>query len=128
MKKVSVAIVEHEHRFLVVRRRQKEGNLAWAFPAGGVEAGEDDQKAAVRETLEETGVQSQVVRPFGERVHPDTGTTLSYWLCRSLGGEARVADAEEIAEVRWVTGKEALSLFTSDIFALVKKYLLGQTS
>ena len=41
-------------RFLVVHER-KHGQL-WYLPAGGVEPGESFAEAAIRETLEETGV------------------------------------------------------------------------
>lgn len=47
-------VVEHEGRVLVVRER-KHGQR-WYAPAGGLEAGEDIRDAAIRETLEESGV------------------------------------------------------------------------
>jgi len=37
----------------------------WIVPAGGVEAGEEYQDAAVREVLEEAGVQGKIVRSLG---------------------------------------------------------------
>ncbi|MFC3384365.1 NUDIX hydrolase [Couchioplanes azureus] len=37
------------------RRRVAEGQLSWQLPAGKVESGESGDRAAVRETLEETG-------------------------------------------------------------------------
>ena len=47
-------VVEHEGQVLVVRER-KHGQC-WYAPAGGLEAGEDIRDAAIRETLEESGV------------------------------------------------------------------------
>lgn len=46
------AVVKNGDRFLVLRR--KDG--FWEFPGGGVDWGEDPEKAAKRETLEETGI------------------------------------------------------------------------
>lgn len=50
----AMAVVRLGHRFLVVRER-KHGQL-WYLPAGRVEPGETFVDAAVRETLEESGV------------------------------------------------------------------------
>lgn len=50
----AVVIVRKGDRFLLVHER-KHGQL-WYFPAGRVEPGESFFDAAVRETLEETGV------------------------------------------------------------------------
>lgn len=53
---VAAAVVVHEGRVLLVRRRVAEGQLSWQFPAGKVERGETGEAAAVRETKEETGL------------------------------------------------------------------------
>ena len=53
-------LVAHEGRFLLVQER-KHGQL-WYGPAGGHEPGESIGDAAVRETMEEAGVQ---VAPVG---------------------------------------------------------------
>lgn len=50
----AVVIVRRGDRFLLVHER-KHGQL-WYFPAGRVEPGETLAQAAVRETLEESGV------------------------------------------------------------------------
>lgn len=50
----SVVIVRQGERFLLVHER-KHGQL-WYVPAGRVEPGESFAEAALRETLEETGV------------------------------------------------------------------------
>lgn len=53
---IAAAIVVHDGRVLMVRRRVSEGQLSWQFPAGEVEPGEAREDAAVRETQEETGL------------------------------------------------------------------------
>jgi 8-oxo-dGTP diphosphatase len=55
--KVAVgALVEHEGKVLLVRRRYDPGRGGWALPAGFVEIDEGPVAAAIRECREETGV------------------------------------------------------------------------
>ncbi|MBQ1166317.1 NUDIX hydrolase, partial [Streptomyces sp. A73] len=68
-------------RVLMVRRRVKEGELMWQFPAGGLEDGETAEQAAVRETQDETGLTVEAVKLLGERVHPKTGRLMSDTAC-----------------------------------------------
>lgn len=85
---IAAAIVFHEGRVLMVRRRVSEGQLSWQFPAGEVEPGEAREDAAVRETMEETGLDAAAVKLLGERVHPATGRLMSYTACEVVGGAA----------------------------------------
>ena len=55
----AVVVVRRGDRFLIVHER-KHGQL-WYLPAGRVEAGETFVAAAIRETLEETGVPVRAV-------------------------------------------------------------------
>ena len=100
--RISMAIIVQDGRALMIRRRQREGKLSWAFPGGGIEAGETAEQASVRETEEETGLDVKAVKVLGARVHPDTGADMTYVACEVVAGEARVADAEELAEVAWL--------------------------
>jgi phosphatase NudJ len=50
----AAVVVRHGDRFLLVQERKH--NHAWYLPAGRVEPGESLAEAAVRETLEESGV------------------------------------------------------------------------
>ena len=98
---VAAAVIVHDGRVSMIRRRVAEGDLSWQFPAGGTEAGETAEQAAVRETAEETGLTVEAIKVLGERVHPKTGRHLSYVACLLLAGTARVADADELAEGAW---------------------------
>ena len=91
---ISAAIVVNDGRVLMVRRRMREGELMWQFPAGAIEAGETAEQAAVRETKEETGLTVESGKLLGERVHPKTGRSMSYTACDLVSGEAYVADTE----------------------------------
>jgi 8-oxo-dGTP diphosphatase len=103
---IAAAVVIQDGRVLMVRRRVKEGELSWQFPAGEIEAGETAEAAAVRETAEEVGLAVKAVQLLGERVHPRTGRQMSYTACAVVAGTASVVDAEELAELAWVTHEQ----------------------
>ncbi|MFE7233950.1 NUDIX hydrolase [Streptomyces sp. NPDC057596] len=120
---ISAAIIVRDDRVLMVRRAVKEGELMWQFPAGAIEAGESAEDAAVRETLEETGLTVKAVRLLGERVHPKTGRAMSYTACEVLEGTARVADDEELDAVAWVAHGELADYVPYGLFGPVQEYL-----
>lgn len=120
---VAAAVIVHEGRVLMVRRRVSEGSLCWQFPAGKVEPGETREDAAVRETREETGLAVTVVKRLGERVHPETGGPMSYIACEVLGGTAHVAAPDELADLAWVTHGELPRYVPHGVFGTVQAYL-----
>ena len=122
---ISAAIIVQEGRVLMVRRRVKEGELMWQFPAGAIEDGESPEEAAVRETLEETGLTVEEVKFLGERVHPKSGRLMSYTACEPLSGIAHVADLEELSAVAWVAHAEIPEYVPYGLFGPVQEYLDG---
>ncbi|MFE7298055.1 NUDIX hydrolase [Streptomyces sp. NPDC057579] len=120
---IAAAIIVHEGRVLMVRRRISEGKLSWQFPAGEVEPGETREDAAVRETKEETGLNVSAVKLLGERVHPATGRRMSYTACEVLSGTAHVADTEELAELAWVAHGQIPDYVPYGLFGPVQEYL-----
>ena len=122
---ISAAIITSENRVLMVRRRIKEGELSWQFPAGAIEAGETPEQAAVRETLEETGLEVEATSLIGQRVHPKTQREMSYTACSVLGGDAHVADADELDAVAWVALDEIPEYVPYPLYDRVQEYLNG---
>lgn len=120
---ISAAIITSEGRVLMVRRRVKEGELSWQFPAGAIEDGESPEDAAVRETLEETGLKVEAASLIGQRVHPKTGREMSYTACRVVDGQAHVADADELDAVAWVTLGEIPEYVPYPLYEKVQEYL-----
>lgn len=122
---ISAAIIVSDGKVLMVRRAVKEGELMWQFPAGAIEDGETAEQAAVRETLEETGLTVEAIKLLGERVHPKTGRLMSYTAAGVLGGEARVADDEELDAIAWVAHSEIPEYVPYGLFGPVQEYLDG---
>ncbi|MDX2528021.1 NUDIX hydrolase [Streptomyces europaeiscabiei] len=120
---ISAAIIVRDGLVLMVRRAVKEGELMWQFPAGGIEPGEAAEEAAVRETLEETGLTVKAVKLIGERLHPKTGRQMSYTACEVVDGEAHVADDEELDAIAWVTHAEISEYVPYGLFEPVQAYL-----
>jgi 8-oxo-dGTP diphosphatase len=119
---IAAAVIVDDGRVLMVRRRVKEGQLSWQFPAGEVEPGESGEDAAVREAKEETGVTVRAVDLLGERVHPATGRTMVYVACEATGGTAHVADEDELAEVAWCDRATLTSHVPYPFFGPVQEY------
>jgi 8-oxo-dGTP diphosphatase len=120
---ISAAIIVSEGKVLMVRRRVSEGELMWQFPAGQIEPGEAAEDAAVRETVEETGLVVTATKLLGERVHPKTGRLMSYTACEPLQGEAHVADEDELDAVAWVAHSEIKEYVPYGLYEPVQKYL-----
>jgi 8-oxo-dGTP diphosphatase len=120
---LSMAVVVHEGKLLMIRRREREGDLLWALPGGAIEPGEAPEDAAVRETVEETGLVVTALKVLGERVHPKTHRTMSYTACEVVQGEAKVADEDELDAVAWVTLDEIPQYVPYGLYGPVQEYL-----
>lgn len=119
---VVAAIVTSSAGVLVGRRN--DGKPPWTFIAGKIEPGESPADAAVREVKEETGLRIRAGGLIGRRVHPKTGRTMVYMAARPTHGtDVFVGDAEELAEVRWVSLTEADELMGNAIFEPVRQHI-----
>ena len=108
-----VAVVHRPHR------------SDWSLPKGKLEAGERHEVAAIRETLEETGVIAVLGPSLGHRRYTVDGAAkrVRYW--RATVHEERHREPDgEVDEIRWLRRKAAKSLLTyDDDRALVDKAL-----
>jgi 8-oxo-dGTP diphosphatase len=119
--RVVAAVVTSSLGVLAVRR--VDGQPPWAFPGGKIELGESPVDAAVREVLEETGCTVRPGRVLGSRVHPATGADLVYVAAVQRGGtDVTAAAPGEVAETRWLTLPEAVTLMP-DMHEPVRAYL-----
>ena len=104
-----VVVKRHDNRVLMQHRSDFD---VWGLPGGNAELYEDLQTVAVRETLEETGLQIWNLRPFGFGCDPEfeTITFPNGDVCQffammfdteSFDGEARATD-EESRALAWI--------------------------
>jgi 8-oxo-dGTP diphosphatase len=120
---IAAAVIVDEGRVLLVRRRQKEGSLLWAFPSGRVEPSEAPAEAAAREVNEEVGLEVKPVKILGERVHPTTGRTMIYVACDIVAGQASVVAEDELAELAWASHSELATYVPNGFFPAVQEHL-----
>lgn len=114
-----MAIVIRNNHVLMLKRATNENGLQWSFPGGKVDPQESPESSAVRETLEETGVQCRPLRVLGNRTHPDSKRMVHYVLCEWVSGTAVNVEHEKAYSVEWVKNENVSFLVTSDLFPAV---------
>src|ERR1700678_1071217 len=116
---VNVVVANHAGAILLIRRTDN-GN--WALPRGGIDLGEPVAQPAVRETLEESGIECAITGIVG--IYSDPRHVILYTsngearqefsivlTARPLGGQP--TPSSESSDVRW--GPEAeLNGYTMD--------------
>jgi len=98
------------------RRRERDG-VTWSLPKGTPDAGETIEQTALREVLEETGLEVRILAPVGpieyyfvqsgRRIHK----TVYYFLMTATGGDLDQHD-HEFDEVRWFGAAEAEAIMS----------------
>jgi 8-oxo-dGTP pyrophosphatase MutT (NUDIX family) len=89
------------------------GRTRWGLPKGAVSQGETSEQAALREVLEETGLQAEIIRPLDTiEYYFRAGDTLirkrvDFYLMRYLGGEL-TPQLSEVDDVEWVELSSAI--------------------
>jgi 8-oxo-dGTP pyrophosphatase MutT (NUDIX family) len=114
-----VVVVSDADQILMIRRTDN-GN--WAVPGGAVDLGESVAQAAVRETLEESGIECAITGIVG--IYSDPRHVILYTsngevrqefsivlTARPLAGQP--TPSGETSEVRWVPASEILG-YTMD--------------
>lgn len=89
-------ILIHEGK-LALMERYKQGRHYFAFPGGGVDEGEADEQAAVREAEEELGIRVEIVFKAAE-VRRTGRRDQVYFLVKWVDGEFGTGTGEEYDE------------------------------
>ncbi|HZM94184.1 MAG TPA: NUDIX hydrolase [Vicinamibacterales bacterium] len=91
------AVIVHEGRVVLVKRRFEPLAGTWSIPGGAVEVGETLEACVAREMLEETGFVVEVgpvIEVLDRITHDDASRVLYHfvlvdYLCWPIGGELR---------------------------------------
>ena len=103
------AIICHGDKVLFVRStRTREW---WAFPGGKSEAGESQDRTAMREAMEEVGLDIEITGYVGTYAagHGADRFEIACFAATAASSHLKV-DADEILEARWCTLSEGLDL------------------
>jgi 8-oxo-dGTP diphosphatase len=124
------SVIVRNGRVVLVRRGHPPAKGEWSIPGGVLEVGETVREAAVREAVEETGLQIETVELLGvfDRVLRDERQRTRYhyvlidFVAKPVGGELRAgADA---TEAKWCSWEEAQELkLAEDTLAVIRKAL-----
>jgi ADP-ribose pyrophosphatase YjhB (NUDIX family) len=116
------AVVWKDDQVLMIRRGNSPGKGQWSIPGGKQEFGETTKAAAIREVLEETGVDIELLGLIGvyDSISPDGHFTLINYAARWMngtpvhGGDALDARYMTIADIDsleiWADVRAAIDL------------------
>ena len=96
--RVAAALIVEQDGRVLLGRRVREPSGKWDLPAGFVEIDEHPAIAAVRETLEETGLQTEVTALLDVFADTRAGIVLVVYVGRVIGGTL-ARNADETSEV-----------------------------
>ncbi|MEM7051391.1 MAG: NUDIX hydrolase [Acidobacteriota bacterium] len=119
--------LRHEHSAggLVVREQEillisLQDGRRWQLPKGHIEKGETLEQTALREVLEETGIEGRVIAPlphieyrFPHR-RREVLKRVDYFLLEFIGGSTANFDPEEVSGAAWFPWQEGIERLTFD--------------
>ena len=115
---VRVIVFDEDNRILMVRQDHPERTV-WMVPGGGIEDGENSAQAAVREVLEETGLEVEILGLIWhvEEVSDRGQRFVNFFKARVAGGELKLGadpefseDEQVLAQVRFMSRDEVAGL------------------
>jgi ADP-ribose pyrophosphatase YjhB (NUDIX family) len=122
------AIIVENDRVALIKRGKAPLLGEWSIPGGLLELGEAVREGAIREALEETGLQVEVLELLGvfDRVVRDSEGRTSYhyvlidFLCRRISGQLKASG--DAADARWFSRSEidrlSLAKDTAEVICL----------
>lgn len=101
---IAGCLVEKDNKFLLVQEAKPKAYGLWNTPAGHVDAGENIEQAAIRETKEESGFDVDLKTELGT-YSTDNGHEIHLFSAEVVSG-ILVFPKDEILDARWLTHKE----------------------
>ncbi len=115
---VRVIVLDDDNRILMVRQDHPERKV-WMVPGGSIEEGESSAQAAVREVLEETGLEIETGGLIWhvEEVSERGQRFVNFFRAKVTGGELKLGmdpefseENQVLAEIRFMTREEVAGL------------------
>ena len=104
---------DREGRILLVRRGQEPARGLWSIPGGRIEGDESWDEAAVREVLEETGIEA-TPEDFVGLVERESGSGSTYVIADfALAGEGSPRAGDDADDARWCDPSDIPGMDTS---------------
>ncbi len=117
-------IFDDDGRVLLVR--EGYGRRRWSLPGGRIERGELPHEAAVREALEETGVDVSPIEIIGlYRMYGAEAFDVYAFRCEWSAGEPSAAEGDEITAVAWADPHDLPTPMTNIVAAAVPDAAAG---
>jgi 8-oxo-dGTP diphosphatase len=120
-------LVEHDGKYLLIKRKKPPAAEHWAVPGGKVEYGETLENAAIREVKEETGLDIQlgeilaIVQVFREGFH----YVIIDFRGKVIGG--KLEPKSDALEARFFTINEILNLkMTPSTDEMIRRIIKGE--
>jgi 8-oxo-dGTP pyrophosphatase MutT (NUDIX family) len=95
MRTRSAIILIEDNKLALIERHRAEKHY-FSFPGGGVDEGESPQEAAIREAVEELGIQVEIKQKVADIIF--NGNPQYYFLAQKLSGEFGTGAGEEYGE------------------------------
>lgn len=124
---------QSKKKILLVKRRDVP---VWVIPGGGIEARESPEKAAIRETKEESGFDIRIIRKVAEYTHIGSNKKNHLFEAMVIGGKAMINseasaieffDINSLPEMRHPLINEWLADLNKNSKVVIKREIQGVT-
>ncbi|WP_430789634.1 NUDIX hydrolase [Virgibacillus flavescens] len=105
--------INEKKQILMVKQGLPDEEKLWTIPSGGKEANETFEACCIRETYEETGYLTSIVKPLFIKEGTTFGipVTVHYFQIKVDGGSPIIQDPDElIYEIAWKSANEIKDL------------------
>lgn len=110
---VVACLLKNDDKYLLVQERQPNAYGLWNLPAGHVDKDEKLEKAAIRETKEETGLDVSLIKEVAIYHETAKQTVKHVYSAKILGGEL-ISPNDEIMDIQWLTFDHIKSLYENE--------------
>ena len=120
-------IFDPKKKKILIGKREKDPyikKLAWCFPGGRLDHGEDLEEALKKRIMKKTGLKVENLGVIFSKIYPEKKDLLSiYFLCEVTGGKEKPFD--DLVELKWVKPDELEDYFTTSFHPHMKEYVLN---